>query len=116
MIAMRKQGLFVASMVVAVALSSPAAAQQDGGLAGLHDKVRVGNKICMADHFHTGSSAGQPSRRQAESAAIADWAGFTAWEYGNNWANFGMAESKTMTCQQAGGWSCSADARACRRR
>ena len=113
---MRRQVLLLTSLGMIAALSAPVAAQQDGGLVGLHDKVRVGNKICMADHFHTGSSAGQASRRQAESAAIAEWAGFTAWEYGNHWANFGMAESKAMTCHQAGSWSCSVDARACRRR
>lgn len=95
--------------------ASPAMAQD--GLAGLHDQVRIGNKVCMADHFHSGSSSGMPSKKAAEMEAIRSWAGFTAWEYGNQWGSFAMAESRRVQCQQSGGaWSCNIEARPCRRR
>jgi len=92
-------------------LISSASAQ---GLADMHTQVRVGNKICMADHFHAGSSNGQPSRKAAEAAAIASWSSFTAWEYGSNWGHFKLAESKKVVCENAGGWACTIDARPCR--
>lgn len=98
------------------ATMTPAAAQQDGALVGLHAKVRIGNKVCMADHSHFGSSSGQPSRKAAEVAAIRDWASFTAWEYGNHWGNFQMAVGRSVSCSQSGGWGCNVEARPCRRR
>ncbi len=111
--------LRLATLAIALlggAVLTSAARAQDSGLVGLHDKVRVGNKICMADHFHTGTSSGRASRKEAEAAAASDWSGFTAWEYGVHWGSFGMAESKQMSCSNVGGWSCTVEARACRRR
>ncbi|MFM9942441.1 MAG: hypothetical protein ACKVP7_23410 [Hyphomicrobiaceae bacterium] len=106
----------VAVVILIGAMFAGAAGAQDSGLVGLHDKVRVGNKICMADHFHTGTSSGRNSRKEAEAAAMSDWAGFTAWEYGNAWGQPGMAESKGMSCANSGGWGCTFEARPCRRR
>lgn len=97
-------------------LCAPAAAQQDTGLSGLHDKVRVAGKLCMADHYHTGNSAGLASKKAAEVAAIKNWQDFTAWEYGSAWGSFRMAESKKVSCSGGGSWSCTVDARPCRRR
>ena len=105
----------VFAVTSAMLLTAGAASAQDDGLAGLHAKVRVGNKICMADHFHSGSAAGHDTRKKAEAAAAADWAGFTSWEYGAHWGSFALAETKRMSCQQAGGWSCTVEARPCRR-
>ena len=98
-----------------LALTASSAAAQ--GLAGIHEHVRVGAKVCMKDHFHDGSSAGQPSRKAAEAEAIKVWQGFTAWEYGAHWGSFKMAESKAVKCSGGGNsWACNVTARPCRRR
>lgn len=110
------RGILLAGFFTALGLGTPALAQQDGALVGLHQLGRVGNKICMVDHFHSGSSSGRDNRKAAEAAAISDWAGFTAWEYGSHWGHWGMAESKRVQCHQAGGWSCTVEARPCKRR
>ncbi len=95
---------------------SISAVAQGSGLAGLHTQVRVGNKICFLDHYHNGSSSGRKSRKEAEAAAISDWASFTSWEYGSAWGQFGLAESKSISCSNVGGWGCQLEARPCRRR
>ena len=97
---------------------APATAQNvDGGLVGLHTLVRKGPKVCMADHFHDGNSAGQPSKKAAEVAAIRSWQEFTAWEYGGAWGSFQLAESRGVSCSGSGNsWSCNATGRPCRRR
>ncbi len=87
------------------------------GLTDLHDKVRVGNKICFSDHYHDGSSSGHKSRDAAEAAAVKTWQNFTAWEYGSAWGNFWIAANRGVKCDQSGGaWSCHVQAKACRRR
>lgn len=93
--------------------TGPAAAAEEG-LITIHELVRVGNKICTRDHFHSGSSYGQPSRQAAIAAAGRDWSGFTAWEYGAQWGSFALSETKRISCNQASGWSCTVDARPCR--
>ncbi len=108
---LRQIKIVCAAALGGVFMVSGASAQ---GLADIHTQVRVGNKICMADHYHAGSSSGHPTRKAAEAAAIASWAGFTAWEYGSNWGHFALAESKTIVCQNVGGWGCTLDARPCR--
>jgi len=96
--------------------SGPLDLPQDGMLVGLHELRREGGRVCMVDHFHNGSSEGQPSRKAAEVAAMRAWAEFTAWEYGGHWANPAMAGSKSMRCSGSDtSWSCDFDARACRR-
>ena len=108
---LRQIKLVCAAAIASAIMVSGASAQ---GLADTHTQVRVGNKICMADHYHSGSSNGHPSRKAAEAAAISSWAGFTAWEYGSNWGHFALAESKRIVCQNVGGWGCTLDARPCR--
>lgn len=99
---------------IAVCVSIGTADAQDG-LATIHDWVRVGPKTCMADHFHSGSSTGQPSRKQAEAQAIASWASFTAWEYGNHWGSWRLAETRRVNCTGSGtNWACDIEARPCK--
>jgi hypothetical protein len=104
-------------LVVALTLgwAGSALAQEDGPMASLHDQRREGGRICMSDHFHNGSSGVQPSRKQAEAAAVHDWAGFTAWEYGAHWGQWSLSGSRSIKCQQSGGgWTCEAEARPCK--
>ena len=102
--------------VLALVLGMPAGTvqAQGTGLDELHSKVRVGGRLCMADHFHDGSGSG-PSRAAAQRAAIGAWVDFTAWEYGGRWGSYGAAVSKRMGCSGGpGNFSCSVSARPCR--
>jgi hypothetical protein len=104
-----------AGLACGLALSAEAAWAQGMGLDGLHAQARVGNKICMIDHFHNGASSGKASRKAAEAEAIAAWAGFTAWEYSGAWGSWRLSESKSMNCGQSGGsWGCTIESRPCR--
>lgn len=95
-------GLVTAATIVALAVPS--------------DAARRKGRYCKTDHFHYGSSSGERSKKVARRQAIASWAGFTAWEYGNAWANFRRARSKGIRCEQtAQGWGCSVEAVPCRR-
>ena len=109
---------FIATVCVIgmTAFAANAAPSQEDGMSGLHAKVRIGGKLCMADHFHHGKSSGAASRKAAEASAMRDWAEFTAWEYSGAWGSYLLAVSKTMTCTQSGAtWGCSVSARPCRR-
>ncbi|HEX7074293.1 MAG TPA: hypothetical protein VF226_09655 [Hyphomicrobiaceae bacterium] len=111
--------LFIGSLATTVFASSlyvpSVAADDETGLASIHEQRREGNRICMSSHFHNGSSSGQKTRKLAEAAAIKDWAGFTAWEYGTIWAHYKLAASKSMNCSEEGGtWRCQLEARPCR--
>jgi len=99
-----------------VAGSISAAVAQETGMSDLHAQRVEGGRICMIDHFHYGSSSGQATRKAAEAEAIASWAGFTAWEYGDPWGDYRIAASRGMKCAQSGGsWACELEARPCRR-
>mgnify|MGYP000960608620 CR=1 FL=1 len=104
-----------AGVLVGVLASSAAVVAQ--GLADLHAQVRIGNRICMLDHFHTGSGTG-PSKDAAMKSAIASWSGFTGWEYGGNWGSWRLSESRHGKCEPSlgGGWSCTIHSRPCRPR
>lgn len=70
----------------------------------------------MTDHFHQGFSSGHGTRQAALREAVAGWRGFTAWEYGDHWGSWNRAKSKSVSCDQgSGGWSCSVEARPCKR-
>jgi len=86
------------------------------GLAASHDLRMEGNRICFSDHYHYGSSMGGKTKRAAEIEAIKSWAGFVAFEYGNDWANFAKSGSKSMKCNAPyqGSWSCDLSARPCK--
>lgn len=89
---------------------------QETGFASIHSWRREGGKTCLTDHFHDGSSSGQPTRKHAELAAVRNWAEFTGWEYGRSWADFRIAGSRSMRCGGSpGNFSCSVTARPCKR-
>lgn len=110
----------VAGLVALAALSAlipavPATADDTGVAQALHTIRREGGRLCLDGHFHNGTSAGQASKKAALAAAIDNWQGFTAWEYGTDWARFRKAASKSMKCSISGSsWGCSVDARPCR--
>ncbi|WP_176427209.1 MULTISPECIES: hypothetical protein [Rhodomicrobium] len=109
---MKKQLVTIAIMLGA---AIPAKADETG-LASIHEwKKESGRRICMAEHFHDGAGSGK-TRKEAEAAAKASWASFTAFEYGSNWGRYDLAASKKLDCvQNANGWSCATTARACKR-
>jgi hypothetical protein len=107
-------GLIVVAAATAAVYVPPTSADQTG-LASIHVLRREGGRLCMADHFHFGSSNSQRSRGQATRAAIVSWQDFTDLEYGSDWARFGRAASKRIGCTAgSGGWSCNVEARPCR--
>ncbi len=107
-------GLIVVAAATGAAYVPPAAADQTG-LASIHTLRREGGRLCMADHFHYGSSGVQRSRAAAQRAAIRSWQDFTDLEYGSDWARYGRAASKGLSCSPgSGGWTCDASGRPCR--
>jgi hypothetical protein len=90
---------------------------EEGGLAGLHAQAREGRHICMTEHSHHGSSAGQPTKKEAEAEAVRSWSSFTAFEYGAAWGDYTIAAGKDMQCSQSasGGGGCEVGARPCKR-
>jgi hypothetical protein len=111
--------LFAAAAVAATLAtnlaSTPAHADDTGVAQSLHTVARVGGRQCLIDHAHAGSSAGLPSERAAKAEAIKSWAGFTAWEYGTDWANFRKAIKVSMRCSQSSsGWGCELSANPCK--
>jgi hypothetical protein len=97
----------------AVALSGAVTAHETG-LASIHDWRREGSRVCMTDHFHSGSGNGA-TRGAAQREAIASWADFTIFEYGDAWGSFQKAASKSVKCNEsAGKWRCDVEARPCK--
>jgi len=103
------------AVCVAGGFSVEDAKADETGLASIHTWRKVGRKTCFTEHRHYGSSAGHESRKAAQAAAIADWQGFTAFEYGLNWAYYKNAAEKVSNCtQQGGGWKCEVEAIPCK--
>lgn len=102
-----------ASAVVCVDVSAVWA--DDTGLASIHKLRRERGRICMADHWHYGSSGTHSNKRGAQRAAMRSWQDFTALEYGSDWARYHRAGSRKMKCSRAAaGWSCDVEARPCK--
>ena len=101
-----------------IATSAPLAvamADDTGVGQALHDLRREGKRLCFSGHSHSGSSTGEATKKAAEIAAVQSWAGFTAWEYGTDWAQWTKASGKQVSCTQAGSsWGCYAEARPCK--
>lgn len=86
----------------------------DTGLAYSHDLRKEGGRLCMSDHYHSGSGDGH-TKAAARNSAIRSWADFTNFEYGTAWARFSRAAStSTRYTKAASGWSADVDARPCR--
>lgn len=106
-------GIVVCVAAVVGLLGAGSASAQS--LEFLHAHRQEGAKICMADHFHYGSSGGHATRQDAERAAISSWSGFTAWEYGDRWGSWRLAGSRKVSCTgQPGSFGCQVEARPCR--
>ncbi|MEO8420731.1 MAG: hypothetical protein ABI457_06010 [Hyphomicrobium sp.] len=106
-------GLVLAAVAV-VSFAIPASAQ-DSGLASMHAMRREGGKLCMADHWHYGSSGTSSTKAAAQRGAVSSWQDFTDLEYGRTWARFSRAASKKIGCSRnSAGWTCDAEARPCR--
>ena len=106
--------IFAVAAIVGLSMSTSAAAGE-GGLADLHEQKREGDRICMSEHFHHGSSAGESTQKEAEAQAVRRWAGFVAFEYGEPWGDYAISASKTMQCSASNtGWGCEVDARPCK--
>ena len=91
-----------------------ATSPQAAGLDGLHEKIRVGNRLCMSGHTHDGSGHGA-SRDRALADAAHGWGSFTALEYGHEWSDFRAAHNQNVSCDASGGeWRCSINASPCR--
>lgn len=102
----------LAAFGAAVATTSVRA--DDTGIAGIHSWMKVGKKTCFDGHAHSGTGTG-PSKKVAEMQAINAWAGFTAWEYGTDWANLTKAIKKSMKCSGSGhSYSCDLEATPCK--
>jgi len=94
--------------------STAAVFADDTGIAYSHSLRREGGRLCMADHWHSGSGQGR-SKRLAQRAAIRSWAGFTNFEYGTVWAHYSRARSKSVRyTKEPSGWSAYIEARPCR--
>jgi len=112
---MRVIQVFVLLLMTGFGFSAPAVAQADSALVGLHELRREGRAICMVGHYHVGTSSGQRTKRAARLVAMRDWAGFTAWEYGNHWGRPKISKNKSMSCSKSTtGWACEFSARPCK--
>lgn len=107
--------LGLVAVATAAAISGAPSSADQTGLASVHALRREGGRLCMADHWHFGSSGAQASRAVAQRAAIRSWAEFTDLEYGSDWARFGRAASQRVKCSRSSaGWYCDVEARPCR--
>lgn len=93
-----------------------ASSTEAAGLEGLHRKIQVGNRLCMAGHKHHGTGSTAPSRELALASAAQHWGSFTALEYGAEWADFRVAHTPEVRCRQSGhaAWRCDITASPCR--
>ena len=105
----------VSAVCIAAMFGTPAMANDTGVAQSLHATARVGGKLCLTDHSHAGSSSGLATEKAAKAEAIRSWAGFTAWEYGTDWANINKAIRRSMSCSRSSsGWGCNLDANPCK--
>ena len=75
-------------------IAAPAMAQE---VADMHEQRRERGVICFTDHYHYGSSSGQPTKRAAQIAAIQSWAGFVDFEYGGSWTSWAKSEARASS-------------------
>ena len=104
-------GVAIALVIGCLGATTAAA---DGDFSGTHAQVTIGNKVCFADHEHTGvKMAG--SSKVATKLAINFWSYFIQFEYGKSWSNWNLAVGKSIQCTGGpGAYTCDVRARACR--
>lgn len=94
--------------------TAPAALADDTGFASMHELRKERGRLCMADHAHSGVGEGK-TREAARRAALASWYGYTAGEYGSDWARWGRSAAQTVSYTKAdSGWSATVESRPCR--
>jgi len=104
-----------AALMAGVFAMTISARADDTGFASSHNLAKQGGRLCMTDHAHTGTGIG-PTKPAARAAAIREWASFTNFEYGSDWASFSAAGGVTTSyTKEASGWSATVDARPCKR-
>ena len=87
----------------------------DTGFITIHELRREGRLYCTVDHYHLGQGSVQRTKKRAIRSAAAAWSGFTAWEYGSDWAKWRYTRSKTVSCEGTrGAITCSVEARPCK--
>lgn len=85
------------------------------GMASIHAISREGGRLCFADHWHYGTSLGQPTEQAAKAAAVKSWYGLVDIEYGAAWSNFGKSAQKSIKCERSSaGWGCAISSRPCK--
>lgn len=104
------------AMTTALIVTAPTIVfADDTGFAYSHSLRREHGKLCMADHWHSGSGSGR-TKAAAKRAAMRSWIDFTNFEYGSVWARFSRAGSKSVRyTKESSGWGATVDARPCRR-
>ena len=94
--------------------ASTAVLAGETGLAYSHTLRKEGGRLCMADHYHSGSGVGR-TKEGARTAAIRSWIDFTDFEYGSSWARFSAARSaSTRYTKEDKGWGAYVEGRPCR--
>ena len=106
---MRFTALFLSLMTVGVSFSFVSDAEA-------RKKVRHGAKYCQGTHLHYGSSNSFKTRRLAMRDAVASWAGFTIFEYGEEWGRWRLSINKKVKCgRESGLWRCNIESTPCRK-
>lgn len=110
----RLVGFAIAVACATASFALPVTADETG-FASAHSWRKERGLTCMADHWHYGSSSSHPTKEKAQRDAVSSWSSFTDFEYGSNWARWGKAGSKKVSCSNSsGGWTCNVEARPCR--
>lgn len=108
------RGTLLAVSALLVIAAPTFAHADDTGFAYAHDLRKEGGKLCMSDHWHSGSGTGG-SKAAAQRAAMRSWVDFTNFEYGSVWARYSRAASKSVRyTKEPSGWSATVEARPCR--
>lgn len=105
--------LCAAALIALALINSPAQAGETG-IASIHAWVRVGNKTCIKEHWHYGNATAA-TKAEAEKKAVYNWIVYTQLDYGSDWMNYKIGESRHLKCEKfEAGFSCEAAARACK--
>ena len=111
-------GAILSSALIGSAVTATSA--QSAGLDGLHGKIQIGNRLCMAGHKHHGAGSARGTREQALASATKSWGSFTALEYGSEWADFSKSTNQEIECRPSSSgpgpahWTCSVTSSPCR--